>query len=412
MADRIRKTLTEYPAQFWLMVSGLFISSAGASMIWPFLMIYVSEKLNLSLSTVSTLITINAVTGLFSSFIAGSVADRVGRKSVMITSLAVNGIGYLLMSQAHTYLAFALIMVLMGASNPLYQIGADAMLADMIPTHKRTNAYAIIRMANNAGIAFGPAVGGFLASRSYTYAFLGAAIGMITYSLLLIFRARETLKKAYQPDVKPEKEVLGGYGRVFRDHRFVAFALLVGAGLITPSMLWTLLAVYTKQNFHLAESLYGWLPTTNALMCVFVQFSVTRVTRRFSPLPVAAIGMLIYGLGVGSVAIMGSFWGFWTSMVVMTFGELTLIPTVSKYIADLAPADMRGRYMSFYWFAWGIARSAAPLIGGFLNDNISPRSIWIGGLVIGLASTTGLFILYARKQDRPTVQQPSTDINP
>jgi len=109
--------------------------------------------------------------------------------------------------------------------------------------------------------------------------------------------------------------------------------------------------------------------------------------------------MLIYAIGVGSAALMNSFWGFWASMVLMTFGELTLIPTVSKYIADLAPADMRGRYMSFYWFAWGIARGAAPLIGGFLNDNISPRSIWIGGLTIGLASTIGLFIFSASKRD-------------
>jgi MFS family permease len=51
---------------------------------------------------------------------------------------------------------------------------------------------------------------------------------------------------------------------------------------------------------------------------------------------------------------------------------------------------MRGRYMSFYWFGWGIARAAAPLIGGYLNDNLSPRSIWIGGLTIGLVSTFGL----------------------
>lgn len=61
--------------------------------------------------------------------------------------------------------------------------------------------------------------------------------------------------------------------------------------------------------------------------------------------------MLIYALGVGSVALMSSFWDFWTSMVLMPFGELTFIPTVSKYIADLAPANMRVRYMSVYWFA-------------------------------------------------------------
>jgi len=106
--------------------------------------------------------------------------------------------------------------------------------------------------------------------------------------------------------------------------------------------------------------------------------------------------MLTYALGVGSFALMKSFWGFWTGMVVMTFGELILIPTVSKYIADLAPADMRGRYMSFYWFAWGIARAIAPLAGGALNDNVSPRSIWIGGLIIGLTSTLGLLLLSSR----------------
>ena len=203
MLTRLRNTIAEYPSQFWLMVVGLFISSAGASMIWPFLMIYVSEKLSLSLSTVSTLITINAIMGLFASFIAGAVSDKLGRKPVMIISLAVNGIGYFFMSQAHTYLGFAVIMVLMGASNPLYQVGSDAMLADMIVPEKRTNAYAIIRMINNAGIAVGPAIGGFLATRSYTYAFLGAAVGMLTYSLLLFFRARETLNKAY----KIEKEI-------------------------------------------------------------------------------------------------------------------------------------------------------------------------------------------------------------
>jgi MFS family permease len=215
---------------------------------------------------------------------------------------------------------------------------------------------------------------------------------MLIYSLLLFFRARETLSRVYQPEKNPTQDGLGGYASIFRDRPYVIFALLIGFGLIAPSMMWTLLAVYTKINFSLPENLYGWLPTTNALMCVFVQLFVTRITRRFKPLTIAAIGMLTYGLGVGSVALMKNFSGFWASMVLMTFGELILIPTVSKYIADLAPADKRGRYMSFYWFAWGIARAVAPLIGGFLNDSVSPRAIWIGGLVIGLASAVGLFI--------------------
>ena len=139
-------------------------------------------------------------------------------------------------------------------------------------------------------------------------------------------------------------------------------------------------------------------------MCVFVQYPVTGITRRYRALPVLAAGMLIYALGAGSVALMSNFWGFWLSMVILTFGELTLVPTASKYVADLAPADLRGRYMSIHWLGWGLARTLSPIIGGFLNDNITPQSIWIGGLMIGLTSTFGLFLLSRSSSPKHALQ--------
>jgi MFS family permease len=110
--------------------------------------------------------------------------------------------------------------------------------------------------------------------------------------------------------------------------------------------------------------------------------------------------MMIYALGAGSVALMSGFWGFWLSMVILTFGELTLVPTASKYVADTAPTDLRGRYMSIYWLGWGLARTLSPIIGGFLNDNIAPRAIWIGGLLIGLTSVCGIFLFHLLSSTR------------
>jgi MFS family permease len=388
----LRKIYNDYPRQFWLMITGIVIATAGGSMIWPFMLIYASGKLNLPLSTVATLISINAGTGLVSSLIAGALADRVGRKGVMIFSLAVTGIAYYLMMHAETYPQFAGLMVMIGLSNPMYQVGADAMLADMIPSEKRINAYAINRIANNAAFAMGPAVGGFLAATSYNLAFYGASTGFLTYSILLFLFAHETLHKSTKrsEDIAAPK---GGFGRVLRDKGYMAFVATISLGLIAPTMLWILMPVYAKTNFGIPENLYGWIPTTNALMCVFVQYFVTLVTRKHRTLPVLSAGMLIYALGTGSVALMSSFWGFWLSMVILTFGELTLVPTATKYVADRAPADLRGRYMSIHWLGWGLARTLSPLIGGFLNDSIAPVSIWVGGLIIGLGSTLGLFLL-------------------
>jgi MFS family permease len=392
LIDRIHAIYNEYPRQYWLMITGIVLATAGGSMIWPFLLIYASGKLDLPLSTVATLISINAGAGLLASLVAGTLADKVGRKVVMNLSLTVNGLAYFLLMRAETYPQFVGLMIMVGLSNPLYQVGADAMLADMIPSEKRTDAYAINRIANNAAFALGPAIGGFLATRSYDLAFYCAGIGFLSYSVLLFFLARETLNRSTAnvsiPNARAE-----GYGRVLQDRNYMAFVAMISLGLIAPTMLWILMPVYAKTNFGIPEALYGWIPTTNAVMCVFVQYSVTSITRQYRTLPVLGTGMLIYALGAGSVALMSSFWGFWLSMVILTFGELTLVPTASKYVADLAPADLRGRYMSMHWLGWGLARTLAPIIGGFLNDNIAPRAIWIGGLLVGLTSTLGIFLL-------------------
>ncbi len=396
MLSRLRNLYTEYPPQFWLMVFGIGISTAGSGLIMPFLMIYASEKLGLPLGTVATLLTINFGTGLFASFMAGWLADRVGRKLVMVISLTANGLIFIFLIFAATYLAFAFLMFLAGLVNPLYSVGADAMLADLVPEAKRSDAYAINRMLNNAGFAIGPALGGFVAAVSYSYAFMGAAAGMLIYGVMLIFLARETLDKTKFEKIAPTlttKKPAEGYALVFQDKRYLIFVGLMALGLIAPGMLWTLLGVYTKVNYSMPENLYGWIPTTNALMCVFVQYLVTYISRRYHPLSVAPVGMFVYAVGVGSVFLMNNFTGFWFSMVIMTFGELILIPTATTYVANIAPDEVRGRYMSIYWLAFGLSRSSAPLLGGFLYDFVSPHSIWVVGLVIGLASTVGLYML-------------------
>jgi MFS family permease len=407
VVDRLRfvALYRSYPRQYWLMVAGMVISNAGGSLVWPFLLIFASAKLALPLAAVGALITIQSGAGVLASFVAGTLADRLGRKFVMLFSLASNGVLYLFLLNAGSYLEFAVLMALFGVSNPMYQVGADAMLADLIPSEQRTQAYSINRMASNSGFALGPAIGGFLAATSYTFAFVGASVGFIGYAVLVALRFRETLPSRSHPVVAagappatspatataprpmPPRR---GYGVVARDRRFVAFTLLLSVGLIAPTTLWILLGVYAKTNFGLPEYLYGWIPTTNAVLCVLAQYPVTSVTRRYAPLSVITVGMAIYAIGAGSVALMTAFPGFVLSMVILTFGELIVVPVASKYVADLAPPDLRGRYMSTYWLGWAASRAAAPLIGGFVNDQLAPIAIWYVALAIGLASTVGL----------------------
>src|SRR4030042_3781644 len=132
-------------------------------------------------------------------------------------------------------------------------------------------------------------------------------------------------------------------------------------------------------------------------MVVLFQVFVTHKTKSHRPLPVMTIGTLFYTLGVGSVAFGHSFIGFWISIVIMTIGELILMPTASAYVAGLAPTDMRGRYMSIAGLSWSVAAGIAPLMGGYLNDNVSPVATWYGGIAIGIIGILD-FLYLSRKE--------------
>jgi MFS family permease len=164
-------------------------------------------------------------------------------------------------------------------------------------------------------------------------------------------------------------------------------------------MIWVLLAVYAKENYAVSESLYGFIPMTNALMVVFFQYSVTQVTKRRQPLSTLSVGGLFYAIALGSVALAQSFWGFWLSMVILTVGELIQSPTATTLAANLAPAEMRGRYMSLYGLTWGVASGVGPVLGGLLNDQIGPKAIWYGGAAIGLVGSL-LFLGLVQRYER------------
>ncbi len=401
MLARFRTGWQEYPRQYWLMFFGMLISTIGASMIWPFMTIYISGKLNQPLVVVTTLMTINAAVGLVMNFIVGPITDRLGRKWVLVFALVGNAVVYMIQNQANSFGTFALALSLSGAFNPMYRVASDAMLADLIPTEKRADAYSLLRMSNNLGIAIGPTIGGFIAVKSYSLMFYIAAAGMLIYGLLQAFGSKETLIKVTRTDhpntFHPARR---GYSTIFKDRKFLTTLSAFSICMMASSMLWQLMAVYVKTNYDIPENVYGFIPATNAIMVVTLQLLVTRKTVKYQPLKVMAIGALFYAVGVGSVFWGSGFWNFWLSMVIITIGELILIPTTTTFVANQAPPDLRGRYMSMYHLSIGAAQGIGPLIGGVVGDRFGQRNIWLGAFIVGIVSPILFFRLWRsdRKQ--------------
>jgi MFS family permease len=364
--------------------------------------IYLRQRLEVPLTQVTLLMTINSVAGLTAVSIVGPLVDRFGRKRAMVLGLASIAAVRALMPLAGTLPAWAVLMVLMGACAPLYQVGADAMIADLIEPERRVSAYALLRTITNLAIAIGPAVGGFIATRSYTLAFYIAAGATAIYTLLIVGLTQETMpgKQAANEPGGAGEPPAGGYGPVLHDRRFMAFVGLYTLTSIAASIVMVLLPVYAKEQFGVPESQYGFIMATNAAMVVLFQYLVTQQTKRYAAGPVLAVGALFYAAGAGSIALGAGFAAFWLSMVVLTIGELLMSPTATALTATLAPPDMRGRYMGLFSLTWGVAYGLGPVLGAMLSDQIAPVATWYAGLAAGLASALGFMLMAPRLNKR------------
>ncbi len=393
MVQRIAQATSDYPRQFWLLFWGTLIDRIGGSMVWPFMTIYMRQRLGVSLTTVTLLFTLNSAVSLVATSVAGPVVDRFGRKGVMVLGLAASGARWVAMSVAGTLEVWVILTLIDGVFSPLYRIGGDAMVADLVEPERRIEAYALLRMIANLGVAIGPAIGGFVTVVSYALAFYSAALANAIFAALILFFAYETVPQLAGTSAAAHAD--GGYGHILGDRPFLAFCGVYTLAGMAYSLMMVLLAVYVKENFGVPENQYGFIMATNALMVVLLQFATTQITKHYHPLPVLAIGSLFYAVGVGSVALGWNFPTFLLSMVILTIGEMIMIPTSTTLTANLAPPDMRGRYMSVYGLTWGIGFGIGPVIGGFLNDNLAPVAAWYGGLAMGLAAAVG-FVWLAR----------------
>jgi len=399
---RLTAIVRRYPFQFWLILFGLIVSSTGTTMVWPFLTIYASDKLLLPLAAVTSLMTFNSISGFISSVIAGSLVDRFGRKGIMVIGLFGMALVYLGYIFAQDYWQFALLMFLSGAFSPLYRVGTDAIVADMIPPEDRTQAYGLIRMGRNVGVALGPILGGIVLSRSYAIGFLSAVVALTIFALITIFFLKETLVHAEGKSHGNLRDQLRVVGQALKNKAFTRMLGSFTLMEICATLMWVVLAVYVKQNYGISESQYSWIPTSNALMVIFLQVAITQITQKHSPTRVMPVGAAFYPIAMLMVALSGNFWGFLTAMVVMTFGELITAPTATAYVANLAPPDQRGRYLGFFGLNWYIALAIGPMGAGFLSDKIGNHAPWYAGAVVGVLAVISFFSL--RKLGTPNPQ--------
>ncbi len=399
-----------YASHIWLLFWGMLFSSAGVALVWPFLTIYIREQLDIPLTTITLLFTFQSITGFVATTLVSPIMDRLGRKWPMVLALITSGLTMIAMSGASVLWHWALLLPLYGVQNTVFRIGCYTMIADLVEAERRSEVYALLRMGDNVGIAAGPALGGFLVAVAYTLSFYLAAVVQTVIGMLIGAFVTETLTESLPGDQPVITRA--GYGPLLHDHAFLTTWGLYILVQIANAMVFVLLGLYIKENFGIGEKRYGFIIGANAIMVVLLQFTVTRLSDRHPTLHVITFGALLYAVAMGVFGAAGGFAAFLTGMVILTLGELLIVPTATALVANIAPPDMRARYMGTFSLSFRIGAGIGPVVGGVLSDHIAPAATWYGGMVVCLLAAAGFWVLREKLTPQRAVSYPLPHANP
>ncbi|GAP41808.1 MDR family MFS transporter [Flexilinea flocculi] len=386
----------KFPIQLYIIMGSALIFSIGSSMAWPYLNIFLRERLDLPLRVTTLLISLRSVTGILASFFAGSFADRFGRRGLLLTSLFGGATYYFLMYSATTLWQFAVLMGTWGALDLFYSISSSAMVADLVSDADRIEAYSWLRMMSNSGFAIGPIVGGFLATKSYALIFYCASIGYLISFLISILTIKETFSRHLLPVEKIESKTK--FADVFRDRTFISAIFFMSVIFMGASVVFNLLSLYSRETYGLRENQVSYVYSVNAILCVLLQLPALKISRRKHPLKTMIFSALFYMVGIGGYALFPNVLWFCFCMAILTIGEILMSPTMSALAARLSPSDARGRYMSILSLAHPFGYGIGPACAGYLYDVFYPQSIWIFGSICAMTAALGFCVLYRKNR--------------
>ncbi len=376
------------PRPFWVIWAGTFVNRCG-SFVLPFLAIYLTEARGLSITQAGLVVSIYGAGGAIAAPLGGFLADRVGRRSTLITALGLGGAGMIAIGFAHRIQVIAPAMFCVAAVSEMYRPAMQAAVADLVPPHDRVRAYGLIYWVINLGFAIGLAVGGTLASVSFRWLFVGDGATTLLFALLIGLGLPET-RPARAPRAAGAA-VLSSWGEFTAPYRDLPFVLFLGL-----SLLFAIVFMQNSTTFPLdmaahgvSKSTFGLILAMNGVLIVLIQPVLgPALTRRNRSRTIAA-GALVVGLGFGLNAIARIAPVYALGVAIWTLGEIAVLPVANALVADLAPPELRGRYQGAYSLSFGLAVCVSPALGTLVLQRLGGTVLWVGCFAIGLAIAAG-----------------------
>jgi MFS family permease len=379
------------------------VVTAGYSMVMPFLAMYltVDRVPRVPVVVVGIIWFVASALGALSQWIAGEVADRLGRRPLMLSAMwlrAANlaGMGFAISHHAPVMVIAALTVanaVLRGFFDPV----AAAFVADLTPPRLHLTAYSLQRVGVNIGWAAGPAAASIAGNASYASLFYASA-PLTILAALALQRMREppatTHRRAF---------TLAELLAFARDRHLLGFLASTVSFFILQVQLYQTTSIYAARVLGLDRGKMGTVYFLNGVMVALLQLPAVTAIQRLGPFVALVAGSLGYAVSYAAVGLVHGQLGLCACIAAVTLAEIVTAPAQQSTVPALAPPGRVGAYLGLFGLAQNVGQSTGPLIGTTLLAVLPPRAAWFALALFGVAAALGY---------RKLVFPPQTPRNP
>jgi len=382
--------------ELWLVVLGIFLNYVGYGAVLPFEVIYLHNGRGFSLGIAGVVIGLVTGVAVLTAPVAGPLIDRFGPRAVAAGAGVALAAGYVGLALAHSPVQAFVAAAIAGAGNGALNPSQSTLVATLAPRQLRHRATAVSRVAANVGAGIGAGIGGLVAAyglAGFVALFLANGFTYLIYVGLLL--------AIVHGGALPAPITGGGYGFVARDRAFVRLIvtnvamIAVGWGVFT----W-LVPPYAKNDLDISAQLIGLLLLANAATVAVAQVPIAKLAegrRRAMMMAQAAwmlVGACLLVLLAGARTGM-AYLALFAAAILVGVAECFHTTVLMPLVADLAPADLRGRYMASAGLSWWIGLAIAPVFGAPLLS-VSPTAVFLTAAVVALLAGISALILENR----------------
>jgi MFS family permease len=404
-------SLRGLPREAWVLCGAVLVNRMG-TMVIPFLILYLTHELGVSPSRAALVMAVYGIGAVATAPLAGRLADRIGPRRIVTTSLVCAGLLLLPYPWLRSYWAIVGLTFVWSVAGEALRPASLSWISGVVPPSQRRAAFALNRLAVNLGMSIGPAVAGFIVAHSFAAIFILDALTSIAAGGILLFATREApgpVAAGAAPaageavHLAPSAPSAPPARRALRDPAFLYFLL----GCLPVQIVFfqhaSTLPLYLVRDLGLTESIYGMMFTINTLIIILLEVPLNGVTSGWPHRRTLALGALLTGLGFGGVGLVGSAAGVALMVVVWTFGEMILLPGSAAFAADAAPPERRGEYLGIYSMSFSSAFAVAPWLGARTMELWSPQALWAGAALCGALSALLLSRVRVARSPAPGV---------